>query len=188
MNQVWVCSWSFSPAYVKKKEKEKMEEPWKKKRNTCCCCSALLFIFLLKMDVVLRWTGWKGKSAWNSGRQLTVSECQMKSFSFLSRGGEVCHQHSWLWFCQRGWRRETDCVFFPAEGKSTVLEGSSVPERLRRRARPSKCRKLPLNPGMSECVCGGGAVGTNNTHARADAQRAMAAPDHISRFRTSLLN
>lgn len=99
----------------------------KTKKSTCCCCSAFLFIFLLKMDVVLGWTGWEGKSAWNSGRQLTVSECQMKSFSFLSRGGEVCHQHSWLWLCQRGWRRETDWVlFYLAEGKSTVLEGSSV--------------------------------------------------------------
>lgn len=44
-------------------------------------------------------------------------------------------------------------------------------ERLCRRARPSKCVKLPLNPGMSEWVRDSGRVETNNMCARA--QRAL---------------
>lgn len=88
VNQVLVCSWNFSLVYVQKKGEE--GGAMEKKNVLLLLCIVIYFSFENGSG-----RDEKEKSAWNSGRQLTASECQMKSFSVLNCGGEECHQHSW---------------------------------------------------------------------------------------------
>lgn len=110
------------------------------------------------MDLALRLDGMKRKICmefWAPAHSFGTSS-QKKFY------GEVHLQHVELWFCQRGWCRETEI------NTSGGFQASwRLLERLCRRARPSKCRKLPLNPGMGEWVRDSGGVGTNNMCARA---------------------